>query len=127
MSNAKNNFPAFSVVVKVNDLDTCRAFYRDLLDLGEPSIDSSFAVRFTLSDDFCLILEKVSAPFLEHASAATCWSFECSDIPALSKRLDDCGYAPLTPLRGSCRTDFYRGRDPENNVFLVRERPRENR
>jgi len=125
VSNAKNAFPAFGVVIKVNDLDACRTFYRDLLDLGEPTLDSSFAVIFTLADNFSLILEKVSAPFLEHASAATSWSFECGDIQALSKRLENCGYAPLTPLRGSCRTDFHRGRDPENNVFLVKERPRE--
>jgi len=123
VSTAKNIFPAFGIVIKVNDLDICRTFYRDLLDLGEPSLDSSFAVRFTPADNFFLVLEKVSAPFLEHASAATSWSFECDDIQALSKRLDASGYAPLTPLRGSCRTDFYRGRDPENNVFLVKERP----
>ena len=111
----------FSVVIKVNDLDLCRTFYRDVLGFGDPAIDSSFSVGFALADNFHLVLEKVSAPFLEHASAATAWSFGCADLKALSARLEGSGYAGLVPLRGSRRTDLYLGRDPENNVVLVKD------
>ena len=122
MNTAKTNRTVFGVVIKVNDLDLCRTFYRDILGFGDPSVDSSFAVRFTPADNFHLVLEKVSAPFLEHASAATAWSFECTDVKALSDRIESCGYAALVPLRGSRRTGLYLGRDPENNVFFVKDR-----
>ena len=121
VNSTKPNRAVFGVVIKVNDLDLCRTFYRDVLGFGDPSIDSSFSVEFALADDFHLALEKVSAPFLEHASAATAWSFGCADVKALSGRLESSGYANLIPLRGSRRTGLYLGRDPENNVFLVKD------
>ena len=39
----------FAIVIKVNDLNNCRFFYRELLELGEPVVDSTYAgqTRFT--------------------------------------------------------------------------------
>ena len=112
----------FGIVIKVNDLDNCRIFYRDILDLGEPLIDSSFVVQFALAENLNLTLEKNQGNFLEHASAATSWCFDCADIEALSAKLQDSGFPGLfeTVVFGSAR--YYKGRDPENNVFLVRQK-----
>jgi hypothetical protein len=112
----------FGIVIKVNDLDNCRIFYRDILNLGEPLIDSSFAVQFSLAENLNLILEKNQGTFLEHASSATSWSFECDNIEALSTKLQDSGFPGLFDAITFGSSQFYKGRDPENNVFYVREK-----
>ena len=38
----------FGVVVRVRNLELCRAFYRDVLDLWTPLLDSNFWVEFRL-------------------------------------------------------------------------------
>jgi hypothetical protein len=112
----------FGIVIKVNNLDNCRIFYRDILNLGEPLIDSSFVVQFSLAENLNLILEKNQGTFLEHASSATSWSFECNDIEALSTKLQDSGFPGLFDAITFGSSRFYKGRDPENNVFYVREK-----
>ena len=116
----------FGIMIRVNDLDGCRIFYRDLLELGEPVLDSSFLVVFQLSEDLTLTLEKSAAPYLEHASSACLWGFETEDLDGLRRRLEDAGYE--LALDADCRDPScdLRGRDPEGNLFRVR-RPRGNR
>lgn len=113
---------AYSIIIKVNDLDLCRMFYRDILDLGEPFLDSSFAVRFALAENLDLTLEKNQGAFLEHASSATAWMLECDDLPALTQRLADSGFSALTEAIFFGSSDYLKGRDPENNVFYVRRK-----
>lgn len=112
----------FGIVIKVNDLDTCRIFYRDILDLGEPLFDSSFAVQFALAENLNLTLEKNQGTFLEHASAATAWSFDCDDMDALSAKLQDSGFPGLFDAITFGSARYCKGRDPENNVFYVRQK-----
>lgn len=113
------NAARFGLILKVNDLDNCRIFYRDLLGLGEPMFDSTFAVIFSLSENLTLTLEKSAAQYLEHASGAASLSIAVPDLELFAQKLDDCGY-PLEP--GSIRIgiiEFRRGSDPEGNPFLV--------
>ena len=51
----------FGIVIKVKNLTTCKVFYRDVLGLGDPVLDSNFRVEFQIDDSFCLILEKISS------------------------------------------------------------------
>ena len=103
------------IVVRVNDLDGCRIFYREVLQLGDPVLDSGFLASFRLSDHAMLTLEKTDARFLEHAGAATLWRFGVSDLNALRGRMEYGGYE----LKMDPSGDFWRGTDPEGNVFLV--------
>ena len=107
------NATRFGLILKVNDLDACRIFYRDLLQLGEPVLDSTFAVVFHLTEELALTLEKSAAGYLEHASAASTLSFAVPDLEAFACRLDDCGY-PLEkdPIRIGI-IEYRRGTDPE--------------
>jgi catechol-2,3-dioxygenase len=105
------------IVVRVNDLDGCRIFYREVLQLGDPVLDSSFIASFRISESTMLTLEKTDAPFLEHAGAATLWRVGISDLAALRERMQYGGYE----LKEDPSCDFWRGTDPEGNVFLVYE------
>ena len=111
----KKNF--VEIVVRVNDLDLCRIFYREVLQLGDPVLDSGFVASFRISGSALLTLEKTDAPFLEHAGAATSWRFGVSDLKALRERMYYGGYE----LKQDPSGDFWRGTDPEGNVFLVCE------
>lgn len=105
------------IVVRVNDLDGCRIFYREVLQLGDPVLDSGFVASFKLSETTMLTLEKTDAPFLEHAGATTLWRFATPDIKALAERMNYSGCEFKCDPSGA----FWRGTDPEGNVFLVRE------
>ena len=111
------NATRFGLILKVNDLDACRIFYRDLLQLGEPVLDSTFAVVFHLTEELALTLEKSAAGYLEHASAASTLSFAVPDLEAFACRLDDCGY-PLEkePIRKEIRFSFFRNNRPRNSM-----------
>ena len=105
------------IVLRVNDLDGCRLFYRELMQFGDPVLDSGFIASFRISETTLLTLEKTDAPFLEHSASATCWRFSVPDIGALRERMYYGGYE----LKEDPSGDFWRGTDPEGNVFLVRE------
>lgn len=107
----------FGVVIQVRDLDQARFFYRDVLGLGEPSLDGSFAVEFTLSDDFSVVLEKTGADCLDPAGAAQCWVLHADDPEALLERLkaEDAAVFPAN----RAEAEYYRVSDPEGNVILI--------
>ena len=112
----------FGINIKVNDLNNCRIFYRDILGFGDPLFDSSFAVQFSLAENLTLTLEKNQGQFLEQASSATGWSFDCDDLEALSRKLQDSGFPGLFDTITFGSSVYSKGRDPENNVFYVRQK-----
>ena len=105
------------IVIRVRDLDGCRIFYRDVLELGDPVSDSGFSSTFALNDGLMLTLEKNDAPFLEHASNATLWRFAVADFEKFRKHLADAGCELVEDPSGGS----WRGSDPEGNMFLVRD------
>ena len=63
MTSARKKAPErslYGIVVKVENLDLCRVFYRDILELGPPISDSNFWVEFRLQKDVSLVLELVA-------------------------------------------------------------------
>ncbi|MDD5728000.1 MAG: hypothetical protein PHV59_05480 [Victivallales bacterium] len=109
----------FGVIIKVNDLDLCRNFYRDVLDLGDPVLDSNFWVEFQTESGFSLMLEKTAASFLEHESAATSFTCRVKSIAAVCKRFQLHGYRLDIDKRTHEGEILYRCQDPENNVFYI--------
>ena len=80
------------------------------------SVICSFSsASFRISGSAMLTLEKTDAPFLEHAGAATTWRFNTADLKGLLERMDCGGYE----LKPDPSGEFWRGTDPEGNVFLV--------
>lgn len=108
----------YQIVVLVENFDASRYFYREVLQLGPVTLDSNYRVVFELSPDLSLVLEKCTAAFMEHASGATRFAFECEDVPALAERLKKDGCALSDPFEWLGRT-AYRGSDLDGNVFLV--------
>ena len=109
---------SYQIVILVENLDASRYFYREVLQLGPVTLDSNYRVVFELSPDLALVLEKCTAGFMEHASGATRFAFECGDVPSLAERLRKDGGELSDPFEWLGRT-AYRGSDPDGNVFIV--------
>lgn len=110
-----------AVIIKVNDLPLCESFYRDVLQVGACEMSSSFGCFYVVAPDTGLYLLKTNAKFLEHGSAAVCWSFTTPDMEALEKRLLKAGYPLLKEKLHLGCDEYRRGLDPEGNQFFVKE------
>jgi hypothetical protein len=111
----------FRILMRVNNLDLCRGFYRDILNLGEPQLDSTFAVAFSLNNGAELVLEKTQSCYLEHGCSAISLVLEVDDneFEAIRRRLEDnCG-ATLTEVTIFGDSTALRGNDPEGNFFYL--------
>lgn len=106
------------IIIRVNDLDSCRYFYRQVLGLGEPYCDTTFGCCFNLDENLILILQKCALPYLEHASSATTWGFFCSDPEALVQRMQQ-NDTPLGDIEECFGRKCYRCIDPEGNCFFA--------
>ena len=112
----------FGIVLKVKNLASCRAFYRDILELGEPVLDSSFRVEFRVGSSLSLFLEKYpwdnsQPPPTERVA----WFFSCGNAEKIRKRMKAYGYP--APAAVSCDVKagipLCRFTDPEGNPFYV--------
>ena len=107
----------YSLVLRVRDLQKCRTFYRDTLDLGAPVLDSSFWVEFQMCDGGKLCLEAIDPKtVLARQESSPVWMMEAEEYQVeqlAAYRLP----AQKTPtILGYTVTAF---RDPEGNVFYL--------
>ena len=106
----------FGVIVKVNNIDICRSFYRDVLKLGEPILDSTFRVVFKRGNAL-LILDCCKAKYLEHSSSSVNLLLGCDDVDAVRNSLSENGYNPVPYETPNPQMLFYSCSDPENNLI----------
>lgn len=116
MSNSLRNS---GVLIRVKDIKKQRIFYRDMLQLGEPAVDSDFWVEFITADGSRIILEKSEAPYLEHMNSATTSVIAVQDKEAVIKELLMHKYNISVNEKLHPGEAFHRGEDPEGNVFYL--------
>ena len=107
------------VLIRVGNLDHERLFYRKMLRLGEPVVDTGFWVEFLTPGGSRIILEKSEAPYLEHASSATTLVLATPECEAIRRDLEQQGFAVTANEHVHPGEAFYRGQDPEGNVFYL--------
>ena len=111
----------FGIVIQVKNLTSCKAFYRDVLELGDPVMDSNFRVVFQIGESFRLTLEK--SPWdAELPAASERISWLCSEnAQILCRRMKDYGY-PIPDVSGTAEKNgwlYCRFTDPEGNPFYA--------
>ena len=115
-----NNIRAGSgVLIRVKDLKTLRYFYRDILKLGEPKVDSDFWVEFSAPDGSRIILEKSEATYLEHHASATTLVLATPHLDEIRQAMCSHNYHISDDLKLHPGEAFYRGEDPEGNIFYL--------
>jgi catechol 2,3-dioxygenase-like lactoylglutathione lyase family enzyme len=109
------------IVIKVKNLTSCKAFYRDILELGNPVLDSNFRVEFQCGSSFFLILEKTpwDEP-LQPASDRIIWLYQAADAKTVWSKMISYGF-PVPELSEMVANGerLCRFADPEGNPFYV--------
>ncbi|MBO5923030.1 MAG: hypothetical protein J6Q81_00820 [Lentisphaeria bacterium] len=116
MSNIR---PGSGVLIRVANLDQQRIFYRELLMLGNPLVDSAFWVEFAAPDGTRIILEKSEAAYLEHEVSATTLVLSTPHLEKIRTELALHNYPLSSDEKAHPGEVFYRGQDPEGNVFYL--------
>ena len=106
------------IVICVNDLNSCRHFYRKVLDMGDPVFDSNFITSFQVGDDLILTLARTDCTELERAKSAVTWRFEVEDLELFRVNCTAAGHELTPPAKNDT---YWSGADPEGNRVYVRE------
>ena len=121
MSKNKQN-SLYGVIIKVANLNACRSFYRDILDLGAPVMDSNFWVEFKINGSSSLILEQAAqGEKLSHARGRLSWLCTVNNIKEILARLEQSGHEPLAEEEEHCGIKIHKYCDPEGNPFAICE------
>lgn len=111
----------FNILLRVKQLAKARVFYRDILGLGEPVMNSNFWIEFSISDEvsFCLEAMDEADPAPE-AGNQVAWTFFVPDVKAFLEKMDGCGY-PASNASPCEKFGYrmYKVKDPEDNIFYV--------
>lgn len=112
--------PLYGIALKVRNIELTRSFYRDVMELGSPMVDSNFWVEFRLGDGVPLILEKaLEDEALPESCGRISWIFKTSNVEPVVERLKLFGYEPKCEAIERIGLKLYEFRDPEGNPFLV--------
>lgn len=113
----------FGVVIKVKNLELCKAFYRDILDLGQPLMDSNFWVEFKLTPMGSLFLEKAEwdEP-VPQANGRIAWLYKTDKLSEIKEKLMSYGYNSCNVCTDKVGFEVCRFADPEGNPFYIAPR-----
>ncbi|NOY82418.1 MAG: hypothetical protein GXP31_15570 [Kiritimatiellaeota bacterium] len=121
----KMNGRFYGAVVRVADLEKCRQFYRDVIGLGTPVVDSSFWVEFECPESR-LIVALEQDPAAEKTTEKTRGSvgvcLETEDLAAFDRRLARHGIHTQRKARLPSGRPALFYLDPEGNPVIVVER-----
>jgi len=118
--NKQSQNSLYGVIVKVENLNACRSFYRDILNLGAPVMDSNFWVEFKISESASLILEQaLTGEKLPAGRSRISWLCTVDNMKENLERLKKNGYEPLEDERIGIKV--FKFCDPEGNPFSICE------
>lgn len=112
-------------VLSVNDIVAERAFYRDVVGLGDPAMNSNVWVEFRLDGACSFCLEQAAANKAHRpAQGRTCFLFFVDSVDEFRKRYLAVPFSGAS--EGSpCEQTGYRAvqySDPEGNLFRVTDK-----
>ena len=110
------------IVVKIENMKPARSFYRDVLNLGPPIMDSNFWVEFKLGSCASLILEQVDpTEKLAFSRGRMAWLCETDAYDETVENLTKNGFEPISDEteRVGVKARLYS--DPEGNPFYLCE------
>lgn len=108
----------FGVVVEVENIVAARSFYRDILQLGDPVMDSNFWVEFRLPDGFSIFLKRVySSKRQKKGRGGVSWIYRVGNIGEVISRLELYGYGEIYEKSEEMGESVYTFKDPEGNLF----------
>jgi len=120
--NKQSQNSLYGVIVKVENLNVCRSFYRDILNLGAPIMDSNFWVEFKINGSSSLILEQaVTGEKLPAGRGRISWLCTVEKMEETLNRLEKNGYELLAEEEERLGVKIYKLCDPEGNPLSICE------
>ncbi len=116
----KNN--NFGIVIQVRNLTACKAFYRDIIGLGDPVQDSNFQVEFRCGEAFSLFLVKNfwEEPLQLSGSSSVSWFYAGENAETIQEKMRTYGFSDDKAIvETKAGRSFCRFTDPEGNAFYV--------
>lgn len=114
-----------SFVLAVSDLSAERAFYRDVVGLGDPVLNSNVWVEFALDDGSSFCLEKATGDKAALPPVGrTGFLFFVESLDDFDKRYREHGFDGESAGIPCDQTGFHARQypDPEGNLFRVTDR-----
>ena len=110
------------IIIKVHNLEVMRKFYRDILNLGDPVLDSNFWVEFKLPSNNSLFLEKLSDNSRpEIVKGKISWVCESENPKQLIEKLKNYDYDAEVTIETQAGYKLIKFFDPEGNPFFIKE------
>ncbi len=106
------------VLLQVREIAKVRSFYRDVLDIGDPVLDSTYYVEFSLPGGGLLILQQCDYA-VEDTCGDTAWLLFTDHPEPIVQRLEAKGIVPMQPTRGVPGRKCFTYSDPEGNLFTI--------
>ena len=121
--NKQSQNSLYGVIVKVENLNVCRSFYRDILNLGAPVMDSNFWVEFKINSSSSLIIEQaITGEKLPAGRGRIAWLCSVENLEETLTRLEKNGHEPITEEdEERIGVKIYKFCDPEGNPFSICE------
>lgn len=114
----------YGVLIKVQSLNATRSFYRDILDLGPPVMDSNFWVEFKIGEHASLILEQAMPnEKVPEGVGRIAWVCNAKDYTNTVVRLEENGFKPLSEENERLGKKVVKYLDPEGNPFMLCVKP----
>ena len=108
------------VTIKVENLAVCRSFYRDILRLGPPVMDSNFWVEFKMKNGISLMLDEAEqSEKLPISRGRIAWMCEIKDFDKTVELLKEKGHEPLSQEEQVGDKRVIPFCDPEGNPFYL--------
>ena len=110
----------YGVTIKVENLTVCRTFYRDILRLGAPVMDSNFWVEFKMKNGVSLMLDEAEqGEKLSAGRGRIAWMCEIKDFDDTIALLKEKGHDPISPEEKIADKRVIPFCDPEGNPFYL--------
>ena len=110
----------YGVTIKVENLTVCRTFYRDILRLGAPVMDSNFWVEFKMKNGVSLMLaEAEQGEKLSAGRGRIAWMCEIKDFDDTIALLKEKGHEPISQEEEIENKRVIPFCDPEGNPFYL--------
>ena len=108
---------ASSVIIKVKDINICRSFYRNVLNMGNPIVNSNFRVEFIMAkhNTLALLYEHDHEPIITDQETPPLIELN-ENIDEICSRLDEIEYH--YEFIDNEMKNSYRMRDPEGRMII---------
>ncbi|HPN84061.1 MAG TPA: VOC family protein [Victivallales bacterium] len=116
----------YAVVIRTKNVEKLRNFYRDIIDLGPPNVDSNYWTEFKLGPDTNLVIELIDEESegkgLE-AKNTVDWAIRIENLDAEKERLKQANMDPVGEESDRFGKRVIKYLDPDGNIIhLISEK-----